>query len=141
MNAACGRFDDDLAAWRAGALPEDLRRAHEAHVAGCLACQRLLAADEALDAALPLDLPHLVDDRLAGAIERLGASPTVDRRVPWAWVVGLSLAAAAAALADRRPEPAPAPPREPWRYQGAPLAPDERPQETHVDPRPLPENL
>lgn len=145
IDAACRRLDDDLAAWRAGALPAAAGREHELHLAGCAACQRLLAGDEALDAALDAVAPSPAhDDALALAIERLGAAPPTgrDRRVPWPWVIGLALGAACAVAADLAPRaPRPSPPRRPWRYQAAPLTPADRPHETQADPRAVPGNV
>jgi len=134
----CLAFEDDLAAFRAGALPEPTQRARAAHLAGCPACARALAADEALDAELDAG-PEGDDAKLVAAIEALGATPSARTPLPWRWAACLAVGAALAALVDLRSSPRPAaPPVTPWRLERAPLTPDEQPAAESADPRERP---
>jgi anti-sigma factor RsiW len=134
----CLVFEDDLAAFRAGALPEPTQRERAAHLAGCPACARALAADEALDGELAGE-PVVDDGRLAARIEALGATPSSRTPLPWRWAACLAVGAALAALVDLRSSPRPAaPPVTPWRLEHAPLDPDEQPGGGAADPRERP---
>lgn len=96
-----GLTPDDLSAWRDHTLPSDEERRITAHLATCLACQRILAADETLAATLAADQPpppnprnwQRVQARIAGN-QRPALNPhRVPRRALWS-----GLAAAAAVL-------------------------------------------
>lgn len=90
-----GLSADDLSAWRDHALPATAAERISAHASGCLACQRIIAAHEALAAAAqteeapapdPRAWPQLQARIAAAQHGRAPASPALSRaRRPAVW--------------------------------------------------------
>ncbi len=96
-----GITPDDLSAWRDHALPSDEEQRITTHIATCPACQRIIAADDALAATLVADQPPAPDAqnwqrlqaRIAANTPSTAAQRHAPRRALWS-----GLAAAAAVL-------------------------------------------
>lgn len=99
---ALGLSADDLSAWRDHTLAPEAERRITAHASGCPACQRTIAAHEALATALQAEQPPAPDPRnwprlqarISDSWRRAPAMPTLRRAQRHAVWGGLSAAAA-----------------------------------------------